>query len=29
MLTVNINGQIGTVKHILTDRGDVVKKYIF
>ena len=35
MLTVNIdiadrliNGQIGTVKHILTDRGNVVKIYI-
>ena len=34
MLTVNIdiadrliNGQIGTVKHILTDRGNVVKIY--
>ena len=35
MLTVNIdiadrliNGQIGTVKHILTDRGNVMKIYI-
>ena len=35
MLTANIdiadrliNGQIGTVKHILTDRGNIVKIYI-